>query len=410
MSLIDPAVVSSATDAELADAIVQLHGVMTAAHARLLVFLAEHTRREAHRADGADSAADWLCTRLNVSRSKAVAWAEAASRLEGLPGLEAAFGAGDLSFDQLEPLIGVAGPGDDAYLGATAPAWSPAQCRLYARRRRPVSTEEANEAHMGRSVALRKCADGSLRLRALLDPEGGALVEQALCDRAGQVAPDPSSGLYEPYAKRQADALVELISAGHHAVDPGRATLVVHLDAGVLGSSTGSHHLGQLGPHGAVEAEGGQGLSAETARRLACDCVWNLVAEAADGEPVLVARTRRSAPAWLRRELRRRDPTCRFPGCGRTRLLHAHHIEHWAAGGATEAANLVFLCSRHHRFVHEEHWVISGNPAEELSFVSPAGRTFRSRTVPLRPAISERIFGPGEPRAPGSHPESPNGP
>lgn len=54
----------------------------------------------------------------------------------------------------------------------------------------------------------------------------------------------------------------------------------------------------------------------------------------------------------MRRALQARDRGCRFPGCG-SRFTDAHHIVHWADGGATELRNLVLLCLRHHRAVHE---------------------------------------------------------
>jgi hypothetical protein len=38
--------------------------------------------------------------------------------------------------------------------------------------------------------------------------------------------------------------------------------------------------------------------------------------------------------------------------------LHAHHVRHWAHGGATDLGNLVHLCSRHHRLVHEGAFTI----------------------------------------------------
>jgi hypothetical protein len=55
----------------------------------------------------------------------------------------------------------------------------------------------------------------------------------------------------------------------------------------------------------------------------------------------------------MRRALDHRDGGCRFPGCG-NRFCDAHHIKHWADGGETRLENLVLLCRRHHRAVHEE--------------------------------------------------------
>jgi hypothetical protein len=405
MALVEPSSMAEASDDELVDAMEQLHGLMSAAHARLLSFVAAYEERGAFLSDGAPSMADWLAARLHLSRSSARAWAACASGLSHLPALAGAFGEGMLSFEQVEPLARVAGPVEDEHLSLLAPAWSVAQCRLYARRARPVGTEEANKAYERRFLTMHKNRDGELRISGLLDPEGGSVVEQALCDKAEQASPDPATGQFEPYAKRVADALVDLVAAGHHATEPGRATVVVHVDGDVLAAPVDS--LAGEAEGGSVEAEGGQGLSAETARRLSCDCIWQLVVEAYGTDAAEVAKARRSAPGWLRRQLRRRDATCRFPGCERTRLLHAHHIRHWASGGPTEASNLVFLCSRHHRFVHEEGWVISGDPASELSFTSPGGRSFPSRPVPLRPDLATRIFGPDPPSPDQPRPDPP---
>lgn len=56
--------------------------------------------------------------------------------------------------------------------------------------------------------------------------------------------------------------------------------------------------------------------------------------------------------------VQQRDRGCRFPGCGASRHLHVHHVEHWADGGRTDLDNLVALCGFHHRFVHQHGWTI----------------------------------------------------
>jgi HNH endonuclease len=55
----------------------------------------------------------------------------------------------------------------------------------------------------------------------------------------------------------------------------------------------------------------------------------------------------------MRRAPGARDRRCRFPGCENRRFLDAHHIHHWAKGGKTTLDNLLLLCRRHHRRVHE---------------------------------------------------------
>ncbi|MCY4646109.1 MAG: HNH endonuclease signature motif containing protein [Gammaproteobacteria bacterium] len=54
----------------------------------------------------------------------------------------------------------------------------------------------------------------------------------------------------------------------------------------------------------------------------------------------------------MRRALEERDRGCRFPGCA-SRFTEAHHVRHWADGGETSLSNLLLLCRRHHRAVHE---------------------------------------------------------
>ena len=92
---------------------------------------------------------------------------------------------------------------------------------------------------------------------------------------------------------------------------------------------------------------------AETSRRMACDASVVHWHETQDGEPLSVGRKTRSIPLAIRRALQRRDGGCRFPGCTCSRFVDAHHITHWADGGETGMDNLVLLCRRHHRMVHE---------------------------------------------------------
>jgi hypothetical protein len=64
--------------------------------------------------------------------------------------------------------------------------------------------------------------------------------------------------------------------------------------------------------------------------------------------------------------IRTRASTCSFPGCDRKHYVDAHHIEHWADGGATNLHNLTLLCSHHDRLLHEVGFAIcrdaGGNP------------------------------------------------
>ena len=101
-----------------------------------------------------------------------------------------------------------------------------------------------------------------------------------------------------------------------------------------------------------LEDTGGLSVSAATVQRLACDAGKVVMTHGPGGQVLDVGRKTRTVPPALRRALAARDRRCRFPGCT-ARRCDAHHIRHWAHGGATRLDNLVQLCRRHHRAVHE---------------------------------------------------------
>jgi hypothetical protein len=86
--------------------------------------------------------------------------------------------------------------------------------------------------------------------------------------------------------------------------------------------------------------------------------------------PLSVGRATRTIPASIRTALVLRDQGCRFPGCDRPPAwTDGHHIIHWGDGGPTDLENLVSLCRRHHRRVHEEGWRI--HIADRVAVVEP---------------------------------------
>jgi hypothetical protein len=79
----------------------------------------------------------------------------------------------------------------------------------------------------------------------------------------------------------------------------------------------------------------------------------------ADGAVLAVGRRTRTAPPALRRAVHERDHhRCRFPGC-ESRKVDLHHIQHWSNGGRTSQDNLILLCRRHHRIVHDKGYLIT---------------------------------------------------
>jgi hypothetical protein len=375
----DRTVLDRATPGDLDDAIGQVHAAHCSALGTLLELIPVYDRKEAWRADGATSMADWLTYRLAISHPTARDWVRVALALEELPCLRAALTDGQLSFDQVRWLVRFATPDNDERIATHARGWSVAQCERFARDVR--SNTAAHEDFEQRYLRLRRSHDERfLHISGRLPITDGAVLEAAIDREASDAGPDPSTGLFAPYEQRAADALVELASTRLGAdATPDRATVVVHTDAATLASDDGPAHL-----------DDGTPVAAEVVRRLLCDGRLRIAAH--DGKQLTLGRTRRTAPPWLLTQLKQRDGACTFPGCPRRRWLHAHHIKHWAHGGRTDADNLVMLCGHHHHLVHEGGWRIFHRPAKGLRYVRPDGRPLSTRPPGLRPQIRERLW------------------
>jgi hypothetical protein len=157
-----------------------------------------------------------------------------------------------------------------------------------------------------------------------------------------------------------------------------RFQVVIYVDAACLRSdpAPGPRHPGDSADRtpdlARSELEDGTRVSAETSRRLACDASRITLTTGQDGRLLDVGRKTRTVPPAIRRALEARDRGCRFPGCG-LRFTDAHHIRHWADGGATTLSNLVLLCRHHHRAVHEEGFRVEVGPTGRLNFYDSQG-------------------------------------
>jgi hypothetical protein len=150
---------------------------------------------------------------------------------------------------------------------------------------------------------------------------------------------------------------------------------VVHVDQEVLANPDAD---------GRCEVEDGPAVSAETARRLACDCSICEMTHGPDGS-VTPGRKSRVISAPLRRALQARSGTrCGYPGCGATGR-HGHHVKHWANGGETVPDNICLLCHRHHVVVHEGGVAMEATSDGGFRFIRPDGTVVVA--APPLPAI-----------------------
>ena len=124
----------------------------------------------------------------------------------------------------------------------------------------------------------------------------------------------------------------------------------------------------------------GSNIRSETLRRYLCDCDLQAVTTA-DGIPMNVGRTYRTATNAQRLALRAIYDTCAFPGCDATfDWCHIHHIDFWEHGGHTDLDNLVPLCSRHHHAAHEGGWELKLLPDRTLRTWRPNGQPHNQAT------------------------------
>ena len=101
------------------------------------------------------------------------------------------------------------------------------------------------------------------------------------------------------------------------------------------------------------------------------------VLEDGQGKVLNVGRKTRVIPTAVRRAHKARDGCCQYPGCSQSRYVEGHDIIHWADGGETKLDNLVLICTRHHRLVHEFGYRISKTPIG-FEFVKLGGRVAKN--------------------------------
>ncbi|MEN8376811.1 MAG: DUF222 domain-containing protein, partial [Gemmatimonadota bacterium] len=260
--------------------------------------------------------------------------------------------------------------------------------------------------HETRTFSVFPDDDGMYVVRGRLDPEVGAALMRAVeaasdaLFRGERTADLDDETLPE---QRRADA-VGLVAEralaagfGDGPVSGSRAEryqVVLHVEEEALKDPVSqaalhpAHVSAETSPPSRPlsELEDGTRVAAETSRRLSCDASVVRVtragasragearsAEGATGPILDVGRRTRATPPSLRRALEARDRGCRFPGCG-GRFTDAHHVEHWADGGETRLENLVLLCRRHHRAVHEGRAMVCRGADDAVAFFMPDGR------------------------------------
>jgi hypothetical protein len=338
-----------------------------------------------------------------------------------------------------------------------------AQLKALARRRRFGILRETEEqrhrlARQDRRVWLEPREDGMAQLCALLDAATAhaiqdridALVERTdplagrLLDSDGQLVDGEFSatvflGVTYPNAaaaeaaprtlpQLRADVLADLLLDGEPADLPehlrgirGHVTITVpalallEREGEKGGGSAGSLPAGLPRTSRCAELAGYGPIPVSMAERIAARAPswFRVLTHPVTGTVLDHDRTTYAVPADLKRRLRARDGTCRFPGCRRrVERCDLDHTVAWADGGRTAADNLAHLCRHHHLVKHRDgplgRWKVRHWEPEHaegvLEWTSPAGRAHLTYPQDHRGPDTGPDPGPGQDSAPADEP------
>ncbi|MCH8060061.1 MAG: DUF222 domain-containing protein [Proteobacteria bacterium] len=344
----------------------ELCSYLYAAEHRLLTLIREFDAHKGWEWLGFHTCAHWLNFKCGIDMNTARERVRVAHALGKLAKMDARFASGALSYSKVRAMTRIADESNEDFLLMIARHGTAYHVEKlvskFRRARRLQDTEVARENYDNRKLDYYYDYDGCLVIQGRFPAEQGALIIKALemameqqfkTDVAAATSSKPA-----PIATRRADALAEVAETYMNSEPVANATadryqVVVH--------------VGGERNNGVLQSEDVD-VSAETSRRIACDCSILGIKEAENGEPLSIGRKTRSIPPALHRALRFRDKGCRFPGCTNDRFVDGHHIQHWADGGATSLDNLVLLCRRHHHLVHEGGFACKKSKDGEIVF------------------------------------------
>jgi hypothetical protein len=389
---------SSLSEAErLGEEIAELCVYLHVAKAHLLDLIREFDERRCWEELGFPSCIAWLGFQCGIGANAAREHLRVAHALVQVPKIAERFAEGRLSYSKVRAMTRVAHAGNEEFLLMVAKHGTAShverlvsQCRRVEKLNRPDAAQEIFEQ---REVTYYYDDDGCLVMKARLPAEQGELIVKALemameedfvGAATGREPGDPESS---PVAARRADALSQIAETYLNHPDNSGSTadryqVIVHTRAGdSVGAAIGRDSHLENGPH----------VSAETSKRISCDCCKTEITEDETGEPLNIGRRTRTIPPAMRRALKARDGGCRFPGCTSHKFVDGHHIRHWSDGGETSLDNLVLLCRFHHHLVHEGGYDCRKSKDGEIYFVDRREQRLNEFQTSPRVSVEETL-------------------
>ena len=343
--------------------------------ARVVAEIDEFDRHELWDEDAATSMTAWLRDRARMSPRAAARLVMLARSTRALPVTRAAWASGSVSGGQLDVVLGFVRKDADLFasheaelipqlasldIAGTITAMSKWRQLADALAEAPEPQEPPSRVFLSKTLDGRGALDGDL------ESEDAEIVRTALrvAERDALEGEPPRTP-----AERRADALTDVCQFfldNQKAQRGGRhrphLNIILDLESGACRFADGSL------------------LPTSTAERYLCDC--NVHRILTDGRSTIIdfGTATRVITAALSMALAIRDGHCRFPGCDRpAHWCDGHHIKWFSQGGPTRLDNLVLLCRRHHKRLHQPGWHAKLLPDGTFEVTNPDGLTRSSR-------------------------------
>jgi 5-methylcytosine-specific restriction protein A len=337
--------------------------------AQLAADVAEFDAAELWDLDDATSMQAWLRDKARMSGGQAHRLVMAARRTRPLPVTCSAWASGELSGGQVEVILANVGKDTDVFAGHEADlvphiaAMSILETVDYMqewRRRVDALKDVPAEPEPTSKVFLSNTLDGRGALNGDLDADDNLVVATAL--RVATVR-DLEGEPKRTAAEARADALAvvcQFFLDNQHSKPGGRHRPHVN----VLMDLESWESRGVNGPV----------LNNETLERIMCDCAFHRVLTDGRSGILDVGTATRVLTAAMWVALVARDEHCRFPSCDRPATwCDGHHIHWFSRGGPTAIDNLVLLCRRHHKRLHQPGWHAKLLPDGTFEVTNPDG-------------------------------------
>lgn len=342
------------------------------------------------REAGSTSAPAWLSRRTGIGFGRARGVVELGEAMAAVPELDAAVRSGGVSPAAAAAVVSAVG--DDGF-GAIARAligelagMTPARARRHVEAWRaaahPVDDgERRRSAREGRTLTFTPIGEGMTHVVGVVPDETARTLRQAVAHLAEQQRLDGSG---RTRRQRTVDALGELAAAYNRGEVTGGRNL-----PRIIVTTTLDEFLSTVGV--GYDTFTGEVITSDEIDRLCCDAVIHRYVTDQAGATLNFGRGRRTASPnqWL--AMVARDRGCRHPGCDRPpHWCEAHHLREFAArGGLTDIDEMVLLCHHHHHALHDDGWVLSGDPAH-LIFAGPTGQVLHGLQPDSDPGTATR--------------------